>query len=219
MQDSSLEIRNLLQQDRLIVTELLDNSAQLVLELETTHHWINLTLENYKMLRNIGTNLSSMLDECRDHWGEGKKIFNREPAMKLFRTAVGLYRALPPITAKYVEQLSKRRRQRIMGAELIEVEGLDPVMVANDRASVERQYRELRELFGSLEQRINEIPEGLVPVLQQPEAQPNGHKEDSSIPGVKIGEKVASSGTAQPSPEAPRRDPLAPPEPTGESPL
>lgn len=217
MTDSSLEIRNLLLQDRQIVAELLDNSAQLVLELETTHHWIHLTLENYKMLNSIGNNLSNMLDECRDHWGEGKKIFNREPAIKLFRTAVGLYRALPPITAKYVEQLSKRRRQRIMGEELLEIEGLDPVMVANDKASVKRQYMELSELYSSLERRINEIPEGLIPILQTPVAEPNGHREESSIPGVQIGDKLASGGEAQ-SP-ASSDAPPAGADPTGSSPL
>ena len=218
MVDSSLEIRNLLQQDRLIVAELLDNSAQLVLELDTTHHWIHQTLENYKMLRNIGNNLSAMLDECREHWGEGKKIFNREPALKLFRTALGLYRALPPITAKYTEQLSRRRRQRIMGDELVEVEGLDPVMVANDKASVKRQYTELLELFNALEGRIAEIPEGLVPLLQQPVAEPNGHKSESAIPGVQIGEKVASSTNPQPPADSPAPPPPGP-EATGSSPL
>jgi hypothetical protein len=218
MSDSSLEIRNLLQQDRQIVAELLDNSAQLVLELETTHHWIHQTLENYKMLRSIGNNLSSMLDECRDHWGEGKKIFNREPAMKLFRTAVGLYRALPPITAKYVEQLSKRRRQRIMGEDLLEIEGLDPVMVANDKASVKRQFTELSELYSSLEKRISEIPEGLVPILQAPVAEPNGHREDSSIPGVQIGDKLTSGGNPQPPAASPDK-PSAGADPTGSSPL
>ncbi len=198
MSDSSLEIRNLLQQDRLIVLELLDSSNRLVNELDTTHHWITQTLENYKMLANIGANLSSMLAECSEHWGEGKKVFQREAAMKLFRTAVGLYRALPPINAKYSEQLSKRRRQRIMGGELVDVEGLDPVMIANLKANVANQYRELHELYSTMEISIRQIPEGLVPVLRQPETEPNGHKEDSQIPGVQIGDKVASGPETQP---------------------
>src|SRR5690606_36760681 len=103
---------------------------------------------------------------------------------------------------------SKRRRQRIMNEEIVDVEGLDPVVVENDKASVERQYSELRELYSNLEQRLEAIPEGLVPVLKQPEAQPNGHKEESSIPGVQIGDKVASgesrpqeSGETAPPPE------------------
>ncbi|MCB1217123.1 hypothetical protein KDL44_07005 [bacterium] len=216
MPDPSLEIRNLLQQDRLIVLELLDSSNRLIFELETTHHWIHLTLENYKMLANIGQNLSRMLEECSGNWGEGKKIFQREPAMKLFKTALGLYRALPPINAKYAEQLSRRRRQRIMGEELVDMEGLDPVVVENDKQQAGREFARLREMFSSMEARIAEIPEGLMPVLQAPAAEPNGHHEESGIPGVQIGDKVASS---QAPAQAPSETPPAEPDSTGSSPL
>ena len=217
MSDPSLEIRNLLQQDRLIVLELLDASNRLIFELETTHYWIHQTNENYKMLANIGANLEKMLGECSGHWGEGKKIFQREAAMKLFRTALGLYRALPPINAKYAEQLSRRRRQRIMGEELVDMEGLDPVVVENDKAEAQRRQLALRETFRRLEDLINEIPGGLVPTLKEPTAEPNGHKEGGQIPGVQIGDKVASGGEAQ----APASSESAPPEPdsTGSSPF
>lgn len=218
MSDSTLEIRNLLMQDRLIVLELLESSNRLVNELETTHYWITQTLENYKMLGSIGRNLDSMLDECSGHWGEGKKIFQREAAMKLFRTALGLFRALPPINARYAEQVSRRRRQRIMNEEIVEVEGLDPELVANDKAEVVRQHGELLALYTGLEERIAQIPEGLVPVLKQPQAEPNGHKEDSAIPGVQIGDKVASS-EAQPPAGSSEAPPAADPDSTGSSPL
>ena len=192
MSGAEIDIRSLLEQDRALVMEILEASRKLVLEVEAARYWTTHSLETFGTLRNIGTNLHRLLDICAPHWSQGKLIFNRAEGLKLWNTSYGMWRALPPVRNKLTEQLARRRRERIMGQKVEEVEEHDPAEVKEELAKFKATLEELHRLYADLLPKIEVLPAGLAPVLETAATPANGQKEE--IPG---GEKAAKAEVIQ----------------------
>lgn len=174
MSAAQLDLARLLEQSLTLVDEILELSRKLVLEVKAEHYWTRYSLDAMSQLRNISRNLAKMLDRTEDNWDQGEKLFATEDGMKLWRTAAGLLRALPKVRSKYVEQLARRRRQRIMGQELEEVEELDPKKLAEEEEQFRRDQGELRTAREALLIMMERLPEGLSPTAEQLEALKGG---------------------------------------------
>jgi hypothetical protein len=189
-----IDIRSLLEQDRQLVLETLELSRKLVLELEAAHYWTAHSIEVFGSVRNIGLNLARLLELTEEHWPEGKLVFNVPEGMKLWNTALGLWQALPPVRNRFVEQLSRRRRERIMGRAIEEPEELDPQQLQADSERYQARLDEVTALYERLGAAIGKVPAGLVPVLEgAPSA--NGQVVPPR-PGAHVSEVAAPPATA-----------------------
>src|SRR5688572_19333300 len=110
-QQDGPDLRTLLEDDRVAVLDFIDSARKLVVEVRASHCGTEQGIQHLKQLEHIGANLAKLMDELNPHWGEGKRIFNRAEAAKLWKTAAGLIAALQPIRVKFAEQIDKRRRQ------------------------------------------------------------------------------------------------------------
>lgn len=123
-------------------------------------------------------NLTKLLEKTEPNWGLGQKLFESEEGMKLWKTSVALWRAVPPIRAKYTEMLARRRRQRIMGTEIVEVEELDAEVIEQELETLNKYNDDLLENLKEVKAWAGKLPEGLAPKLedlqeeQPPEANP-----------------------------------------------
>ena len=172
--------------------EILETSRKLVLEVEAARYWTTHSLEIFNQLRNIGTNLHRLLDVCAPHWSQGKLIFNRAEGMKLWNTSYGMWRALPPIRNKLTEQLARRRRERIMGQKVEEVEEHDSAEIKEELAKYKSNLEEIHRLYADLLPKMEALPTGLAPVLEPGATAPNGQAEE-----VPEGEKAAKAEVIQ----------------------
>jgi hypothetical protein len=200
-----MDLRNLLEQDRLQVMDLLDVSRKLILDVRASHFWTLQGLETCQQLASIGTNLNKMLDALQPYWEEGSGIFTREEAAKLWKTGAGLYRALPPIRAKFADQLDKRRRQRIMGETFDEIADVAQEDIDGDRSRFTVEHLELRHVFEALQARIAAIPEKLVPMqTAAPTANPAANGQ--AVPakdGAPVADIASPNAATTPSPGSP----------------
>jgi len=210
MAGADIDIKSLLEQDRLMVLELIDTARKLVLDVKAAHYWTAYSLEVLGSLRNIGGNLARLLDTCSTHWDEGKRVFNRAEGMKLWNTALGLWQAMPPVRTKFTEQLARRRRERIMGQALTEMEDVGEAEAAADLERFTQECQQLAELFASFGPAVEAVPSGLVPVLQSQPTAPNGQMEE-------VSEGAPVSDIAAPLPES-KASALAGEERPGQSP-
>jgi hypothetical protein len=221
MGPTGIDLKNLLEQDRQLALDVLETSSKLVLELQASHYWTTQSLDVFASLRNIGANMTHLLQLAQPYWGEGQAIFNRPEGLKLWNTALGLWQALPPVRNKISEQLSRRRRERIMGMSIIEPSDLDPVQVQADNDRYQALLTELTTFYAQLQPVIDAIPEGLVPLqaAPAPEAAGNGQLV-APKPGAHVSEVAAplsssmqtgvgaqgAPGTTAPPPPPPEED-------------
>ena len=163
MAEAEFDLKHLLEQDRLMVLDLLESSRKLILDIKAEHYWTVQALEAYGQLSSIGGNLSKLLEALKEHWGEKVRIFEREEAVKLWKTAYGLWRAIPAVQKRFMEQLGRRRRQRIMGVELEEAEELDPEVIERELQQLEELRQSITECMEQLAEMTDEVPEKLIP--------------------------------------------------------
>jgi hypothetical protein len=219
-----IDLKNLLEQDRLLALDVLETSRKLVLELQAAHYWTTQSLDVFNSLRNIGGNLKRLLEALAPHLGTGQAIFERPEGLKLWNTALGLWQALPPTRNRFSEHLSRRRRERIMGQAIIELEELDAAQVEADSNRYQAALNELTTLYQQLEPLITAFPAGLIPAqLAQAEGSPaaNGQmvaaKAGASVdaiaaplPGATQSGVGAQGGPATPPEALPPEDDLTP---------
>jgi hypothetical protein len=192
----ALDLRGALEQDRLQVLELLETTRRLVLEVQAAHYWTAEALTSFAQVGNIGSNIQQALDDLGPHWHEGKNVFNRPEAVKLYKIAIGLYAALRPVRQKFAEQLDKRRRQRIMGEEFVESPDVSPEQAEADLAQFSERHARLWAQYGDIGEALQAIPAGLLPTGEHIRA-------------------AAEAAKNAPAPEArPARDGTIPPPPS-----
>lgn len=158
-----IDLKNLLEQDRLLALDVLETSRKLVLELQAAHYWTTHSLEVFTSLRNIGGNLQRLLEALAPYYNTGEELFNRPEGLKLWNTALGLWQALPPIRNRFSEQLARRRRERIMGQAIVELEELDPAQVQADSDSYQAVLAELVAFYTGFNTLLADFPPGLIP--------------------------------------------------------
>jgi hypothetical protein len=164
-QEGGADLRGLLEQDRQAVLEVLELARKLVLEVRASHYWSEHTVEYFKQLEHIGGNITRLLEALEPNWEEGKRIFNRPEAAKLWKTSAGLIGALGPIRAKYIEILDRRRRQRIMGQDYDELPEVTSEQIDEGLDEVRRRHAALIVTFESLLPLINTVPSGISPAI------------------------------------------------------
>jgi hypothetical protein len=219
MAKADIDLAQLLEQNLSLINEILELSSKLVLEVKAEHYWTTFSLETQSQLMNIARNLAKLLDLTEPNWGKGQQLFVNEEAMKLWRTAAGLLRALPKVRTRYVEQLARRRRQRIMGHEMEDIEELDPEVLAEEEKRFRQYQGELRKAVEALKILIERIPEGLAPTPEQIELARSG-KPIAAAPATDEKPAEAVGAEAQPGqPPAPAPDKPSVAEPDDMSPV
>lgn len=158
-----LDLRAYLEQGRVQAHELLDTMAKLVLEVKASHYWTVHGLETLSSLSSIGANIEKLLGSCQQYWHEGSEIFSREEALKLYKSAAGLYRAIPAVALKFNDQLDKRRKQRIMGQSYDESAEITPEEMQEALTAFTLRVGEVKSQFGALAGLVSTVPEGLAP--------------------------------------------------------
>jgi hypothetical protein len=167
MATGGIDLKTLLEHDLRMAQSILDTSRKLVLELEAAHYWTTTSIDSFKSLANICTNVNAMLDVCEAEWQGGTKPTGKIEEQKLWQTAVGLYRALPAEQRRFTEQVTRRRRERIMGEGVPEdVELEDEVREQDNRAFTETANN-LSQALESLLNRAATLPVGLEPPAEQ----------------------------------------------------
>jgi hypothetical protein len=200
MAQGETDLRAMLDADRQIVLDILDTAHKLIVDVGAHYYWTHHALDICGKLVNIGSNLTRLLDMSGTYWSEGKRAFAHEEPLKLWNTSIGLFRALGPEKAKFVEQLAKRRRARLTGhGNVEEAENTDPAVAAADKERFKEEYAKLITQYIALGERIKEVPHGLLPSDDIDVPGMNG-KADSVQPGAVIGSSSGGS-TAPPPPE------------------
>ena len=176
---TGVDLKTILAQACALMQEALELSNKLVMEVEAEHYWTTYSLDSLSQLKSITHNLAKRLETTEPLWGDPKALFAAEEGQKLWRSAVGLLRALPPVRAKYTEQLSRRRRQRIMRQEIEEVVELDPAVLKEEETRFLNDQAELRKSIEALSIMLDKLPDGLAPVEEPKAAEPEA-KEPSA---------------------------------------
>ena len=185
-QEGGVDLRSLLEQDRTAVLDFLELARKLVLEVQASHYWSEHSLEYFTQLEHIGMNITKLLEALEPHWEDGKRIFNRPEAAKLWKTAAGLLAALGPVRVKYVEMLDRRRRQRIMGQDYDELPDITPEQSETGKDEVRRRHAQLLVTFESLQPLIATVPAGISPAIGHTPAQPSVNGQHAEVSdGVK----------------------------------
>ncbi len=186
-----VDLKTILAQACALMQELLELSNKLLMEVEAEHYWMTYSLDSLTQLKSITHNVAKRLEATEPQWGDPKALFAAEEGQKLWRTAVGLLRALPPVRAKYTEQLSRRRRQRIMGQEIEEVEELDPAVLKEEETRFLKDQDELRRSIEALSIMLDKLPDDLAPVEE-----PKPEKAEEQQPAAAADQPAAED--AQP---------------------
>ncbi len=207
-----LDLKSALEQDRQQVLDLLETTRRLVLEVRAAHLWTTESLSSFNTLLGIGQNISRMLALISPYWDEGNNIFKRPEAVKLYKTAYGLWAALRPVRQKFNEQLDKRRRQRIMGEDYVEVAELTPEEIEKHIEEFTQRHAEMWTLYVDLGEAIAAVPAGLVPNLELPKGPGAPTASAAAAPSA----PAASPAAAAPAAAAPAAAaPVSSPAPVG----
>jgi len=206
MAQGDTDLRSLLDADRQIVMDILDTSYKLIADVGAHHYWTQHALEICGKLTAIGQNLAKLLDLSGTYWKEGKNAFAHAEPLKLWNTAVGLFRALQPEKAKFIEQLAKRRRMRIMSQEQEESDLTDPVVAAAEKERFKEEYAKLVSQYAALNERIKEVPAGLSPPLEGAAPLLNGKQDE--VAGAVLSPAPPAAGPVAPPPPDLSSDPL-----------
>jgi hypothetical protein len=212
MTAAEVDLKTLLDQDRQMVLELLDVSKKLVLELGTAHYWSTRCIEIFNQLSGIGGNISKLLTACEPYWPEGQRVFEREEALKLWKSTVGLWRALPPERTKLNEQLARRRRQRIMGQAVEDAGEFTKEVIDEGLARFREAHERLAQQFNALGALITALPAGLAPEAEQMSPKPVQEQTaaSSASPGAKPQTPAVPAPPSPPKPGTVNPDELSP---------
>jgi len=196
MDNLQLDLKTLLEHDLKMAQNLVEASRSLVLDVQASHYWTAHSLETFALLTRITGNTNSLLDALGPYWGEGNRIFKRPEAVKLWKTAAGLWSALPPEQKKFNDHLARRRRERIMGEEITQPDDIEPETLRRDEEKFALESASLNNKLNKLVARLNEVPEGIAPSDENlAEHQPEPPKE---------GEVARDVAPAPASPEQPQ---------------
>jgi hypothetical protein len=188
--------------------DILDTSYKLIVDVGAHSYWTHHALEVCTKLTSIGLNLGKLLDLSGTYWKEGQRAFGHAEPLKLWNTAVALFRALQPEKAKFTEQLAKRRRMRIMAQEPEESDLTDPAVAAAEKEQYKEEYAKLVAQYAALNERIKEVPAGLAPPLDAEMPSLNGKADGAANTAVVPGAAPPPGPAAPPPPEL-GNDPLA----------
>ena len=94
---TGVDLKTILAQACALMQEALELSNKLVMEVEAEHYWTTYSLDSLSQLKSITHNLAKRLETTEPLWGDPKALFAAEEGQKLWRSAVGLLRALPPV--------------------------------------------------------------------------------------------------------------------------
>lgn len=167
-----LDLRTLLEQGRAMVLELLELSRKLILELGTAHHWTMRSLDVFGQLANICSNLDKLISANAGRFDDPKHLFAEESGLKLWKTAVGFWRALPPERTRLNEQLARRRRQRIMGENVEDAGEFSKEIFEEAIARYREAHSRLEQQYRDLGAQIARIPAGIAPTAEELAAPP-----------------------------------------------
>ncbi len=196
------ELRALLEQSCQMVEELSGDAVKLVVDVQAVHYWTTHALETGRQLKNIGANLRSLLTAVEPLFATPDKVYDDPTGQKLIRTIFGLWRALPSLTAKYVEQLARRRRQRIMGIEPEDVGEVPAEQIEQEAAELRQLQEQLGMLYGELKIMAGKLPREIV--VEVAAAGP-----DSATPPPPAPVAPPSAPTAPPAKPPPAAKPLS----------
>jgi hypothetical protein len=201
MNPAEVDLKTLVTQSRSLINDILDTSHKLVVEVEAAHYWTTYSLDIYSQLSNITANLLRLLELTQPRWEDGEEALTSPEGQKLWRTAVGLWRALPPVRNKFAEQLSRRRRQRIMGQEIEEVEELDPEAVEEEQARFRGHRGDLQAAMDRLGLVLELLPDGLAPPAEPAEQEPGRGADQEQAPAADAGGSAAPGHPDEPAGE------------------
>jgi len=202
MATGGIDLKTLLEHDLRMAQSILDTSRKLVLELDAAHYWTTTSIDTFKSLNNICSNVSAMLDACQPEWAGGPKKTGKPEELKLWKTAAGLHHALPAEQKRFNEQVTRRRRQRIMGDNTPEDIELADEIIARDNQSYNELAAELEKNLGGLIERIETLPAGLAPPAE-PEGQPASGGTAPAPPTLELQPQPEEPGPGDPDPEGP----------------
>jgi hypothetical protein len=156
------QLRALLEQSCQMAEELTSDALKLVADVQAIHYWMTYSLETFRQLNNIGCNLRKLLHDTEEQLGSLDALLADPAGAKLARTIYGLWRALPGLSGKYTEQLSRRRRQRIMGIEPEDVGQVPPEQIDAELAELNKLREQVSGLYAELKLLAGRIPAELV---------------------------------------------------------
>ena len=197
MARAEVDLKTLIDQNRSQVLEILEAGNTLIFEIKAEHRWTTHALETYSQLKRIMGNLAILLEKTEPDWEKGEKLFKTDNGLKLWKTTVALWRALPPIMAKYTGILAKRRRQRIMGMEIIEVEEFEPETIERELENLTELNDEILGVLKQVQSWSGKLPDGLAPDVEDlaPAEQP---KAEPAPETAEAAEKTAADGGTPP---------------------
>ena len=204
MPAAEMDLRTLLDQDRRMMLDLLEQSSKLVLEISATHYWTVYYIQVFGQLNNITANLSRLIESCQPNFAEGPPMFGRPEALRLWKSASGLWRAVPPELAKLTEQLARRRRQRIKGEKIEEAPDVTPEQISTDLERYRVAHAQLASSVERLAASIEAVPTGLSPTDEMLAAGP-------AVPAAPTPPAPQAGPMSTTPPATPKADPLAPP--------
>lgn len=151
-----------------LIADILETSNTLILDVKASHYWTTYCLSTFTQVRNIIENLYKLIEIARPQWEESTSgLFDEPKGIKLWMTATSLLRALPPVRAKLTEQLSLRRRQRIMGQSFEESEEVSQEMIEEDLVAFHTEHASLQDALLRLDHAVDSVPDALAPTPEQ----------------------------------------------------
>lgn len=191
-----------------LTREILTESEKLVLDVKAENYWSVYSMDTFRQLAQIQSNIRSQLNELGDKLNEGSAVFDEPLGIKLWKSTLGLFRALQPVRAKFVEQLSRRRRMRIMGQELEDLDEITPEIAEENRKLFAEKHKQAAADLEEFEQAVAALPDGLAPEPEQVEGrkqeQPEAGEDETEDSPEDSGTEAAPEETlaAEPPPAA-----------------
>lgn len=169
MASGEVDLKILLEHDFKMIQSITGASRLLINELEASHYWVKQSISLFNRLKNISANVAKLLDTCEPYWANKATAFTNPDAAKLWKTAAGLWSALPGEQKKFDEYVARRRRERIMGQHVEEDPELDEELLIADKAAYDQLLEEIETTLTEILGQIAALPDGLVPVARAPE--------------------------------------------------
>ena len=103
MATGDVDLKTLLEHDFKMVQAIAGTSKLLVNELDASHYWVTQSISLFQRLGNICKNVGTLLDACEPYWADKATAFTKPEAVKLWKTAAGLWSALPGEQKRFEE--------------------------------------------------------------------------------------------------------------------
>ena len=163
MATGEVDLKTLLEHDYKMVQSIAGTSRLLIVDLEASHYWVTQSISLFTRLGNITKNVAMLLDTCEPYWANQASAFSKPEVAKLWKTAAGLWSALPGEQKKFDEHAARRRRERIMGQAGDESIEIEEEQLISDQAVYNRLLEEMDTTCAEMLGRIAALPDGLVP--------------------------------------------------------